>query len=456
MDKTLLLLSAAGFIAFTAAATSSPRQIPADQQRAKSELVKTRETVKKIAKANADNDLIWKAGKMTFSWWNGEESHWNESETQNYKYDEDGRVISSGTEYNYTELTYNEFGQVATASTYMVEDGVARLVNLQEMEYDSKVHDFLIKTTNTGEWYTGVAGTQITRNEDGNVVSVRDYWSNSDGEINFSSDELVIKYGADGYATELYNAYRYADEVEIEDHITDVTWHNTDGQIFSLEFDDYNSDLFFGRNRIASCTAIDEEWPLPATLTVSYDGISYHSLLEMTNGERLAEFDYKSDDAFGSFTCEEYEVDYDSDDEDGEVIYYIDYARNVTRTEKYDRFGLKLVDGCSSVYHYEDEEDETYSEYGYAAVNYDEEYGYPLVYIWLYKNEWDEAPVNQQRIEYSDYQSFSGVENVETDATDATDATEEYYNLNGIRVSNPTSGLYIVRQGNRVAKRVIR
>ena len=34
-------------------------------------------------------------------------------------------------------------------------------------------------------------------------------------------------------------------------------------------------------------------------------------------------------------------------------------------------------------------------------------------------------------------------------------APVEYYNLQGVRVENPTSGLYIRRQGNNVSKVVL-
>lgn len=47
----------------------------------------------------------------------------------------------------------------------------------------------------------------------------------------------------------------------------------------------------------------------------------------------------------------------------------------------------------------------------------------------------------------------SGVEAVEADNADAP---VEYYNLQGIRVVNPSSGLYIRRQGNSVSKELIR
>ena len=45
---------------------------------------------------------------------------------------------------------------------------------------------------------------------------------------------------------------------------------------------------------------------------------------------------------------------------------------------------------------------------------------------------------------------------VETVATDAADAPAEYFNLQGIRVAEPTNGIYIVKQGNKVSKQVVR
>ena len=47
----------------------------------------------------------------------------------------------------------------------------------------------------------------------------------------------------------------------------------------------------------------------------------------------------------------------------------------------------------------------------------------------------------------------AGVDAVEADALDQAPV---YYNLQGVRVENPTAGLYIVRRGNKVAKEIIR
>ncbi|MDE5881520.1 MAG: hypothetical protein K2H60_07290 [Muribaculaceae bacterium] len=51
--------------------------------------------------------------------------------------------------------------------------------------------------------------------------------------------------------------------------------------------------------------------------------------------------------------------------------------------------------------------------------------------------------------------SFSGINDVTYDEETA-DAPVEYYNLQGIRVANPSNGLYIVRQGKKVSKTYIR
>ena len=49
----------------------------------------------------------------------------------------------------------------------------------------------------------------------------------------------------------------------------------------------------------------------------------------------------------------------------------------------------------------------------------------------------------------------AGVENVAADLVNAN-APVEYYNLQGVRVANPENGIFIVKQGNKVSKQVIR
>ena len=68
---------------------------------------------------------------------------------------------------------------------------------------------------------------------------------------------------------------------------------------------------------------------------------------------------------------------------------------------------------------------------------------------------------NQNRFAFKNFDLLykgngsSGIEGVGINTVDA-DAPAEYYNMQGIRVAEPTTGLYIVRQGNKVSKQLIR
>lgn len=50
----------------------------------------------------------------------------------------------------------------------------------------------------------------------------------------------------------------------------------------------------------------------------------------------------------------------------------------------------------------------------------------------------------------------SGVDNIALDTEIDENAPVEYFNMQGVRVAEPTTGLYIVRQGNKVSKQLIR
>lgn len=49
-----------------------------------------------------------------------------------------------------------------------------------------------------------------------------------------------------------------------------------------------------------------------------------------------------------------------------------------------------------------------------------------------------------------------GVTGIESISVENSEAPVEYFNLQGVRVENPENGLYIVRQGNKVSKQLIR
>ncbi len=66
------------------------------------------------------------------------------------------------------------------------------------------------------------------------------------------------------------------------------------------------------------------------------------------------------------------------------------------------------------------------------------------------------APYNMLVFSYPADGEGDGDQTAITDITADNDAPVEYYNLHGVRVENPTQGLYIRRQGDKTQKVVIR
>lgn len=60
------------------------------------------------------------------------------------------------------------------------------------------------------------------------------------------------------------------------------------------------------------------------------------------------------------------------------------------------------------------------------------------------------------KLEKWDDNAQSGVDSIALDTEIDENAPVEYFNMQGVRVAEPTTGLYIVRQGNKVSKQLIR
>ncbi|MGM9843297.1 MAG: hypothetical protein ACI30S_03635 [Muribaculaceae bacterium] len=86
---------------------------------------------------------------------------------------------------------------------------------------------------------------------------------------------------------------------------------------------------------------------------------------------------------------------------------------------------------------------------------------------WKFRTE--ESMVSKDGVDFSSYSSYhftldlannklivAGTTGVESVSEDDVNAPVEYFNLQGVRVENPQNGLYIVRQGNKVSKQIIR
>lgn len=84
-------------------------------------------------------------------------------------------------------------------------------------------------------------------------------------------------------------------------------------------------------------------------------------------------------------------------------------------------------------------------------VEYDPEKGYPLTWTVQDFDYETEEMCNIFRAEYSDYINAAYVQSII-----AEDAQPVYYNLQGMKIANPTSGLYIRVKGNKTEKVLVK
>lgn len=67
----------------------------------------------------------------------------------------------------------------------------------------------------------------------------------------------------------------------------------------------------------------------------------------------------------------------------------------------------------------------------------------------IWDNNGTEVPI---LVKFNGHKRTLGIDAITTEEN----APVEYYNLQGVRINNPTPGLYIVKQGKKVSKHLIR
>lgn len=407
---------------------------------------------------------LWRAAKITTSNWEITDyetnaGQWSVGSSEDFTYNMAGHVTSRSSE-NYKEVyeydaegriiceTVSEFNGVSFAPAYKYEYG-----------YDGIVKDLVVseKFSNydNDKWILNEESRlAITRNADNNITKIVDQESSQYYETPGWHDEAFVEiaYGADKKATSI-RLYEYEDhQPYLAVELVDIVWERTDGQIVFMEMDE--ADFFLGANRMQSAMGPKaNNYPYAGDIyyTVTYKPNDGGFVMNATmNGSKYMSQDYTVLDTYGSFTSEEFEIDYDYTDDD---ICVPDGAQLDVYTEIYDAYGLKLKDSEIS-YIDGDKANGISDQYETTGtVTYDSTYGYPLEYI--SKRSYNgQTPQNDERIVFSDYYDViaAGVTDVVTDEN----APVEYYNLRGVRVENPANGIYIRRQGNSAAKVIIR
>lgn len=450
--KKPLLIFGLGALICTASADAAPRKV---FNVAPEKLVEAQKKANKINRRNADNKEIWRPG--TLSYFNFYEGEWVGSQSYTCTYFPNGLIHEEIAENgNVTSYEYDDLDRLICESSYHMEGDTKVVDYSRTLTYDSVIKDFVVKTEETYGDYGGYTyGIDITRNDAGNVVAVENI-------SEYGGNFVTVEYDDNNVASKITVGYKGIDWVtkepytDIDRVVTDIVWEETDGQITGINLGEVNfyepeNNLCYSSNKIKSCTVTGNEWPEPAAFTAEYDGLNYHTLLKFAGeiegleDNRIREVKYTAIDNNGSYKASEFDTDFD-EDEDGN--FYLDGTSMAEFSHMVDDYGLVTED--LEAYIYDDEEEAS----GYKAeVVYDDTYGYPLEYTINYLVYGEYQPY--EKTVYSDYTNVAEGTGVNT-ITGSSDSAVEFYNLNGVRVNNPSNGLYIRRQGNDVSKVIIK
>ncbi len=416
-----------------------------------------------IPAAANDSARFFKPQTVSYQYYMPHNSTWGDMNVEKYTYNADGTVKTMEETGQKTIYTYNSDGNVAKVEVFNIYNGANKPVTTTEYEYDPIVKNFVISETeyfyqgNSEPLYTTGNGTEITRNDAGNITKVRTY-NISNGNKSYDDDQMIIEYGSDGTATTVtYEKLKQKNGqtiTEIEEQWTDIVWDTTDGQILSMEYDDLDSDMYFSANRVASAKVISEDLPEAATFTATYDGDSYHSLM-MMGSEKIHEITFNCIEKFApreefdecySYTAETYEVEFDEDN--GQ--YYIESRVSKKETNTADSFGICLLNEETTT-DYRQSGNKTETETKKTEVTYDDQSGLPIQAAKWEKDDSDKDFKPVSLYFFSDYVNVdpAGVSAIQPDDVDTP---TEYFDMQGVRVSNPEGGIFIRRQGSTIEK----
>ncbi len=416
----------------------------------------------KYAAKAADAAAIWRSGTQKAYGWNGED--WELVETYEISYNEQGQkteqtVTDTEGYANRETYTWNENGMLATRFTQVAEEEGGEFTDYSQLkrEYDTRLTSFITfneqQLFSNGNWIPSNCYKQtITRDEAGNVTLM-------ERAVLFQgiydpTYRLSITYGEDGRAetiveTQLTYDYFTGEYAWVEaGRYTDIEWDRTDGQITGV--DDLD-DLYVGANRIKSAK-VDVDGEL-INLNVEYygddnfvatliseedeDGFMQSSSLSYSmldfSGEEAVNRGWKIETAN--------EILFDGESLEKELI---------TETYIYDPNDLIILEKVE----YSTDDFTLIDAMVEGVVEYDEEYGYPLSWT-VREYDWEEEEMMESfRAEYSDYTNLatSAIKGIEAGTGDAP----VYYNLQGQKVENPATGIYIRVIGSDARKVMIR
>lgn len=408
------------------------------------------------AQAKAAAEQIWRHGtQTTYEYFDG----WELTEISRFTYDRQGRQLtqyldaydSNGTITNRSRYTY-EYGSDNRRFTRRQTDTSIEGIyydpsELTRRRYDERI-DYAIVENIEATWggvdwieQGNCYQREITRNDDGNVVSVvvsvpyNGYYT--------PIQRTTLTYGDDGLPTTmLLEVLTQGDEPGtfvwgVSQEYLECKWNQFNGQILSVE------DLPYYGNRLASAKIRVAEG-VYGTLSYTYPDEmgSYRAVQKFTdNGlikDIVATMTVLDDNGSYDFVIEEISGL-------GSVI------ERYAETEKFhlDAFGNNTLIYASSTTNGR----ESIEMWMTGEIEYNATTGYPEVYTLSERNAETGDFELRMRVEFTDIVDAAGVEAIGSDSN----APAEYFDLRGLRIASPTApGLYIRRCGSQVDKILVR
>ena len=263
------------------------------------------------------------------------------------------------------------------------------------------------------------------------------------------ASKSVITYGDDNKPATI-TSYTYGENWETGEYewsqgstLGNIVWKDCNNQIL-------NGDAIYqGANRILSASHISDGKET-GTVKVVYgpgekDYTTTDESIDPYWGDRnVVVTEWREINPYNSYSIKESTTTYTEGSEEPSVSGSFE---SITR----DAYG-NLIEGILTMTYYGMTNE---VEHQTGVVEYDATYGYPLVYTESQKSFYGDEQEPFLRKEFSDYINMGGVNDITVDGSD-TNAPVEYFNLQGVRVETPVSGLYIRRQGRHTAKVLIK
>lgn len=388
----------------------------------------------------------WVAQHESMFIWEGQ---WLHAEDNDLTFNSHGDILTQFTTefegdyivgYTLTTNEYNENGMVKERLIEASENGVDfQPSDRRVVEYDPILTSVITSNIQT-VWLDGeeVNGNSyhfdITRDNAGNItLAERAVLFNG---IFDPTERFSVEYGDDGKATSASESQLMYDYGSGEYYwqtlttLSDIVWEETNGQIYCLD------SMMEGDNRIKTAEMYDEESGLAFLLDMEYSEDGGYTMT------------MSSEDMLGMIT----KMTYTPLPNGGyDMVMTEEYAGTVIltihETAQYDHNGLIVREYMSEEGYGLSYVEESAGEFFGEDMDKPEAYEYSL-----YDSDSEEW-IPYMRIEFSDYTLLSGLSAVERIEATTSDSQPEYFNLQGIRIQEPTKGaICIERRGDKTRK----